>query len=237
MIKKYISVVIIFAFLILTFSSCISFKRDIRLNKDGSGSESMKITFHKAFYEIMSSMTSFMDDSRREGYLDSLFNNDLILNETKSKFDSLSGINLTGYFSEKNPDSSNSFTIKYDFDSVYKIGSSSFSALKSGSEELPAAKVFFDNSDKSNIIFRYEYSNDMKGFSDSGKADSLSEQMLRNMADMFEGGMLELTVTFPYEIISSNSDSSSGNTLYWKNSIKESMLNKKMILEAVMKEN
>lgn len=221
----------------LIFSSCISFKREIVLNKDGSGKEKMTITFDKLFYEMISSMTSFMDPSRKEGFLDSLYNDEIFMSETRAKYDSIPGIKLIDFLTIKNPDSSNSFTIDYEFDSVYKIGSSSLTSVKAQQEEMSDATVLFDKSDNKNIIFRFNYQNKMYDSTMQNQSDTVSDQLLQGMADMFEGGKIEVTVDFPYEVISSNSDSSAGNRLFWNSSLKETILNKEFLMEAVMKEN
>lgn len=224
---------------IFTFSSCISFKRDIVLNKDGSGTEHLVITFQKLFYDMISSMTAFMEPSRQEGYLDSLYSDDIFMKENLDKYDSVPGFKLLEYSSSTNPDSSKSFTFKYEFDSVYKIGKS-VSAIKAQDSKLPDATITFDNSDKENVIFRFDYSN--KFYTDTNEAvtdasaDSLTAEMVKGMAEMFEGGIIEITIEFPYDIISTNADSSSGRKLYWNSSMKNLIMNEELLLEAVMKE-
>lgn len=223
----------------LTFSSCISFKRDIVLNKDGSGTEHLVITFEKLFYEMISSMTAFMDPSRKEGFLDSLYNDEIFMKENLDKYDSIPGFKLLEFSSVTNQDSSKSFTFKYEFDSVYKIGKS-ISAVKAQDNKLPDASISFDKSDLGNIKFRFEYINklyqDTNVMDTNETTDSLTAEMMKGMAEMFEGGKMEIAIEFPYDIVSSNADSTSGRKLFWNSSMKNLIMNEEILLEAVMKE-
>lgn len=237
--KNLYFIVPLIASLIFSFSSCISFKRDIVINKDGSGTEHLVITFEKLFYVMISSMTAFMDSSRQEGFLDSLYNDEIFMKENLDKYDSVPGFNLLEFSSVTNSDSSKSFTFKYEFDSVYKIGKS-VSAIKAQDSKLPDATIIFDNSDKENVIFRFDYSN--RFYQDTGavytdaSTDSLTAEMMKGMAEMFEGGSIEIAIEFPYNIVSSNADSTYGKKLFWNSSMKNLIMEEKLLLEAVMKE-
>lgn len=225
--SKFILSFVIFIFCTIVFSSCLSIDRNIKINKDGSGEESMKITFQKEFYEIMSSMTALMDSTRKQGYLDSLYNDDIFLSQTRQKYDSIPGINLISLTSEKGSDSSNSLIIRYNFDSVKKIGESLENVKKEGDNSI--SKAVWNNKDNK-IFFEYLYEQS------PGKniiSDS-SESEMESLSTLFDGGGYNITIDFPFNVISSNAVSVNGNTLTWKYSMPDIIKQGKLKLEAVL---
>ncbi|MCY7362210.1 MAG: hypothetical protein LH629_09125 [Ignavibacteria bacterium] len=237
----------ILIFCTVIFSSCLSIDRKIILNKDGSGNEIMKITFDKTFYQMMASMTSMMDSSRVQGYMDSLYSDQIFLNETKAKYDSAAGINLTDIYSEKNSDESNSFIVKYEFDSVQKINNSALSKFKENNNESSTEVTYTKDGDK--ILFGYlmsnssnnnqtenlQNSNDVANDSVSNQ-NEITDKLTKGMADMFKDDEVSIEIIFPYEVISSNATSTDGNKLIWKYSLSESISTGNIKLEAVMRD-
>ena len=59
--------------LAITFSSCLSLKREIKVSYDGSGTETMTIKFDKIFYDMMGSFSSLMDSAKAGDFMDSLY--------------------------------------------------------------------------------------------------------------------------------------------------------------------
>jgi len=217
----------------LIFSSCISINRNISVNKDGSGSEIMTIKFNKMFYEMMASMSSLMDSTRRQGYLDSLYSDKIFVDKTKEKYDSTQGIKLIDIYSFKDPDSSNSFVIKYEFDSLVKIGSS-LDNINSSGDTSDKTNVTY-NKEGNDILFNYIYEESMPQGAQTN--DSLTAEMRKGMSELFKGGNFTFEIQFPYEVISSNAKSSEGNKLMWDFSISDMMSTGKMKLEAILKDN
>lgn len=225
------SKILILLFLSFILNSCLSVNRNITVNKDGSGKETMKLTFSKEFYSIMGSMASIMDSTRSQNYLDSLYSDQIFINKTKEKSDSIPGIKLVDIYSEMNPDSSNSFIIKYDFDSINSIGSSLGNPDEN--EEDSKTTVTWDKSGNQ-ISFLYSY--EQTKSEEMPDNDSLAAQMKIGMAEMFKDGAVHFEIEFPYTVISSNATSSDGNKLIWDIPLSDVFLNGKMQLEAVMSE-
>lgn len=216
----------------LSLCSCLSINRNIKLNKDGSGREKIRITFLKEFYGMMSTMTSFMDSTRKQGYLDSLYSDEIFINKTRSDYDSSVGIKIINISSEKNPDSSNTFVIEYDFDSIKRI-SSSLSSLKDDNDNNETVVTWQKEGD--NVLFNYKYEEaSPEGLSAD---DTMTVQMKKGMSEMFGSGSMQFEIEFPYEVISSNAFSSERNILVWEFPMSEIFSTGKMNLEAVMKEN
>ncbi len=214
----------------VVFTSCLSVNRNIRINKDGSGEETMKVTFQKQFYDIMSSMTSLMDSTRRQGYLDSLYSDELFMTQTKDKYDSIPGIKLIDLSTEKGLDSSTSIIVQYQFDSVLKIGQSMGSLKQESSNSITNVNW---SKDGDKILFKYLYEESPE----SGMGDSSSADMKNGIAKMFGGGEFNITIDFPYDVISSNATYANGNILHWKYTMPELVTQGNMKLEAVLKGN
>ena len=214
----------------IVLCSCLSINRNIKLNKDGSGSEVLSILFDKQFYQAMSSMASFMDSTRRQGFLDSLYSDEFFVNKSKEGYDSIHGVKLIDIYSEKGPDSSNIFVIKYEFDSVKKIGS----ALDQMNSDYDSSKTTVSmTNQESDVVFNYTYTQPNTEVLSAN--DSLSEQMKKGMAEIFGGDYINFEIEFPYPVISSNATSGDGNKLRWDYTISDIILNREMKLEAVMK--
>lgn len=216
-----------------SLSSCIGVDRQIKLNKDGSGEETMKITFMKEFYGLMSTMSSMMDSARQVSFLDSLYNDQIFIDKTKSSYDSIPGVKIIDIFAGKNADSSSSFVIKYTFDNLDVLGSSLQKTLedeKDKNEEMPTEVFMKPEGD--NMVFSYVYANTDD---ESAEVDSSEIAMKNSMIKMFENGFINFEIEFPYEVISSNATSANGNILKWDYPMTEIFMDSKLNLEAVMK--
>lgn len=233
--KKIKATFIISTILLLcvTYSSCISIDRKIKLNKDGSGEEIMKISFMKEFYTMMSSMASVMDSARQKEFLDSLYSDEIFMDKTKSGYDSIPGLHIEDIYSQRNPDSSNSFVIKYSFDSISRIGSSIDKTFDENSKKKNSALVTF-NKEGDEIVFNYLY--EQPSGEDIAESDSLMDEMKLGMAKMFGNGYINIEIEFPYEIISSNATSAENRTLTWNYPISDVFMNSRIKLFATMKQ-
>jgi hypothetical protein len=215
----------------LSLYSCLSIDRNIKLNKDGSGSETIRITFLKEFYGMMSSMTALMDSARRQGYKDSLYSDEIFINKTRSRYDSIPGVKIINISSERNSDSSNSFVIQYDFDSIKRIGSS-FNELNDGNGMQETDVMWLNGGDS--ILFKYNYEQPVP--EEIAAEDSVTEQMKEEMSQLFGNGTVHFEIEFPYEVVSSNSTSAEGNKLIWDFPVTDIIMTGKMDIEAVMRE-
>lgn len=219
--------------LAITFSSCLSIKREIKVSYDGSGTETMTIKFDKIFYDMMGSFSSLMDSAKAGDFMDSLYKDEDFISKTRAKYDSMPGVKLLELYSHKNEDLSNSFIIKYEFDSLIKINSAVLNRFETPGNDDAETEINFDNKD-GKVFFSYIYKNP-KSDSAGVNGDSLSSAMSESITDLFKEGEVLFEIEFPYEIISSNATMTEGKKLIWKYSLAESMSKDKMILEAEMK--
>ncbi|MDZ4712775.1 MAG: hypothetical protein SGI89_10675 [bacterium] len=229
--KTSVSLALLVIFCSFTFCSCLSIDRNIKLNKDGSGEETMSITFQKTFYSMMSSMSGMMDSTRKQGFLDSLYSDQIFLSQTKDKYDSISGIKLIDIYTNKGMDSSNSIVVKYQFDSVAKIAES-LNTLKDEDKSGSDTYVTWKNEDGKMF---FNYFSEQSSPSGVDMNDSISQQMKTSMAYLFQGGSVNTVIEFPFDVISSNATSSAGNILTWSYPMTDIIMDGKMNLETVMK--
>ncbi len=226
--------VIILLLLCASLNSCLSIDRKIKLNKDGSGEETMTISFMKEFYSMMSSMASIMDSARKEAFLDSLYSDDIFMNKTRSSYDSIPGIRISDIYSKRNPDSSNSFVIKYSFDSISSLGTSLDKAIKEDNDSKISPATVTLKREGDELVFLYLYEQPVSD--EMPENDSLAQQMKSGMSEMFGSGFINFEIEFPYDVVSSNSTSADQRTLKWNFPMPEVFLQSKMMLEARMKE-
>lgn len=231
--NKNLLLLIIFSGTML-FSSCLSVNRNISLNKDGSGTETMTIKFGKVFYDMMASMSSLMDSASARNLIDSLYNDEEFINNTREKYSSVPGVKLLEIYSQKNEDLSNSFIIKYEFDSVQKISSSELSKFNSPEDNSSSAEVVYEK-DGGKISFSYIYSGKPSEISQTPQ-DSLSDQIGMQVKDIFKDAEVTFEIQFPCEVIFSNADKSDGNKLTWNYSLSDAMSSGTMKLEAIMQD-
>lgn len=231
--NKNLLLLIIFSGTML-FSSCLSVNRNISLNKDGSGTETMTIKFGKVFYDMMASMSSLMDSASARNLIDSLYNDEEFINNTREKYSSVPGVKLLEIYSQKNEDLSNSFIIKYEFDSVQKISSSELSKFNTPEDNSSSAEVVYEK-DGGKISFSYIYSGKPSEISQTPQ-DSLSDQIGMQVKDIFKDAEVTFEIQFPCEVIFSNADKSDGNKLTWNYSLSDAMSSGTMKLEAIMQD-
>jgi len=190
-------------------NSCIEFDRKIKINKDGSGSEQMRIDFGKDFFDLMISLRAIGDSTSLKSYTDSLYNDEYFIGDTKEKMKNVEGIHINKLYSETNPDSSKSMYIDYDFDNIQLISQTGYTQDENVKSKSKTITNWFEKGDK--IIFEMyiEPSTDTTNES----ADSSYKNL---MISFFESKELKYEIEFPYDIESTNAWSYSGRKATWK---------------------
>ncbi len=224
-------ILVLFCLFPLVVSSCISVERYVKLSSDGSGTEEIKMIFQKEFYSGVGSFAMMFDSTATEGDIrDSMYTATSELVSLKEQFQATEGITLIDAYSEIQPDSSNVINVKYSFDKVSRIGES-MNKVNQDFESTPSKVSLIEEGD--NLFFSYTYENAASGDSE----DSLSAQMLQGLAGMFNTGRFLFELETPFEVISSNATSQSGNKLVWDMSISSIMTENKVHMEAVFKKD
>lgn len=229
--QKQLIPIYLLILLTFVFSSCISVERTIKLNRDGSGEEVLKMIYQKEFYNMLGTFTMMFDSSGSQSNLmDSMYNATSELSKLRGSFESTEGLKLIESYSKIQPDSSNLVYVNYTFDSVYKIGES-MNKVSDDFEDQPA-KITYGSED-GNMVFRYLYESPDTGSDPS--ADSLKTQMMSGMASMFQNGKFRFELNSPYDVVSSNATFQDGRNLVWDLPLSEIITSNKLLIEAVLK--
>ncbi|HWQ81117.1 MAG TPA: hypothetical protein VN514_02510 [Ignavibacteria bacterium] len=214
------------AVLILQLTSCLEFERNIKINPDGSGSEKQRINIDRSFYDMMIMLVSSLDSGKTKGIRDSLYNHDDFVKKIRTDFENTPGVTLNNVEGVTNSDSSTSYFIDYNFNTIKMLGKMTSTNPEGLGEDASKTEVIWEDKGKE-IYFRIKYiPKDENGQNNTGK----------DMAYMFEGKKMKINIEFPYEIKSCNAADYSGNTGHWVIGMKElSEDSSLLMLEAVLK--
>ncbi|MBS1492009.1 MAG: hypothetical protein JST55_00780 [Bacteroidetes bacterium] len=194
--KKFYKQILILLPFVFLFSSCVDITRNIKLNKDGSGSETMNINISSQFFQMMKGLAALDTTKKIDVYQDST-----IISEIKKNFKGNDLIELKDLTSANTPDSGKNLKVDYDFKDIKAI------AVSMDDDEASKSKSSIYMKEQGDIIkFYYEMANQ-----DSENDNSMSELN----GQMFEGRQFILSIEFPYDVISSNATTQEGRKLTW----------------------
>ena len=228
-IKHLLSLLIILA-LTISLTSCLSFVRDIKIFKDGSGEETLTIEFGRDLMMMLVAFVGASDSTREKSYTDSLYNDELFIQDTKAKYEDIPGVTLININSKTNKDSSKTMTVTYLFDDVSIIGS----AVDVGND-LPKSKTEITYKDKEDkVYFKYVYE-PKKDEDTNDETDSTEADFKESMAEIFKDYAMEFNIEFEYDVISTNATYIDGRRLTWLYDMSEIyMMEEPLVLEAVL---
>lgn len=227
--KKF-AITTILVFLSINLTSCIDITRNIKVNKDGSGSENLTLGFDKTFFDIMVSFATMGDSMNATAIRDSLYDDEDFIVGIKEKLVGVPGIELNDIYSTTNADSSKTIYASYNFDNVDKLGIS----ISDESNQVLSEKVsvqYIDQGDK--ILFTYTELEDPESMDSD---DTTYTALLDGIAELFSGKQGIYTFEFGYDLISSNATTTNGRKLTWIIPLDEKMRSReKLHLEAVLR--
>lgn len=210
-----------FLLLLLTslFFSCIDIKREIKLNKDGSGTDRTSLTIYPYSIIPKDSLTSNTDTSNAyQQSLKKFFDDTTYLQAAREKIMEINekypieviSINETG-----RTDTSKTIEMYYKFKDVSVLNASSFTSEifeKYANDTTGTNKVqFITNPDNYEFIFRA--GKDLSYAEESKDTSLLFVKLL--LDKIFSKGRFILTVETESYIIYSNADEWKGKTAYW----------------------
>ncbi|MCE1164307.1 MAG: hypothetical protein LWX07_02770 [Bacteroidetes bacterium] len=200
---KYFSMLFVSAVLLLQFSSCLEIERNIKINADGSGTESQRINIDRTFYDMMIMLVSSLDTSKGMNIRDSLYNHEDFLKKIRSDFENTQDSKLMRLDGITNSDSSTSYFIEYSFNRIEALGKMTNTNPDGLGGESRADIKWEDRGSEINFSLKYKPQDD--GDNSSGK----------EMGYMFEGKQMRVNIEFPYDIISTNASNHSGRNAKW----------------------
>ncbi|MFA7362020.1 MAG: hypothetical protein WC139_13390 [Candidatus Kapaibacterium sp.] len=214
----------------LMLSSCLNIDRKIKINADGSGTESQTFNIDRTFYDLIYTMVQALDSTRAISVKDSLYNHDEMLKPIRTNLSSKEGIELISLTGLTNEDSSATYKFEYNFDNVAKIGYATNISAKdvSAEKENKSEIVWNDNGNTVNFSLLYK--------PDPGD-DINQEENTKAFSFLFANKNVNFEIEFPYEIESSNAINVTGNKGVWTFPVSELMLDKtkKLYIEAVLR--
>jgi hypothetical protein len=220
---------VLIAVSLFTLSSCIDIDRKIKINADGSGSETQTFNIDRTFYDLIFSMVSSMDSTKSKSIKDSLYNHEDMLEKIRENLSKQEGIEITELTGTTNADSSTTYMFNYKFNSIEKIGyATNISPKELAGEEKNKSEVKWkDNGDKINFSLLYKPNNEN---------ENSNEDNNKAFAFLFANKNIKFEIEFPYNIETSNGLSFNGKTGSWSFPLAELMKNKeqKIYLEAVL---
>ena len=229
--RKLISVlpIALITMFLLTLSSCVDIDRKIKINADGSGSETQTFNIDRTFYDLIFSMVSSMDSVKSMSIKDSLYNHEDMLGKIRENLSKQEGMEITELTGTTNADSSTTYKFNYKFNSIDKIGYATNISPKelSGEEKNKSEVKWKDNGDKINFSLLYK---------PNTENDNSNEDNNKAFAFLFANKNIKFEIEFPYNIETSNGLSFNGKTGSWSFPLVELMKNKdqKIYLEAVL---
>ena len=226
---KKLAIIAILLFLSLNLTSCINITRNIKVNKDGSGSENMMLEFDKTFFDIMVSFATMGDSINANAIRDSLYDDEDFISGIKEKLVGIPGLTLENIYSVTNADSSKTIFASYTFDNVDKLGIS----ISDDSDQLLSEKIEVKYTDRGNdVLFTYTELEDPEN---TNGEDSTYTAIIDGIAELFKGKQAVYSFEFDYDVVTSNATTQDGRKLTWIVPLDEKMRNReKLHLEAVL---
>lgn len=228
---KLIFSILILLSLTISLTSCLSFKRDIKIYKDGSGEETLTIEFSRDFMMMLVALVSAADSTKEKNYTDSLYNDELFIQDTKTKYENMPGVTLIDITSKTNEDSSKTMMVNYLFDDVSILGSSA--DIQNGKFQKSETEITYEDMGDE-IYFKYVYEPKKDEGTDE-ETDSTEVDFKESMTDIFKDNTMEFTIEFEYDVISTNATTVDGRKLTWLYDLSEIyMMEEPLVLEAVL---
>jgi hypothetical protein len=173
--------------------------RNIVINKNGTGSESISINISRQFYAMMQGLADLDTTKKKNVYED-----DEMIADIQEDFKNSKVVQDMTVSSVLNPDSSKSLTINYKFSQLSAIAST-FDDKESGTSDN--SDIYLKEQDGI-MKFHYELTDNPVKQSDDTTNSAFTKKM-------FEGRTFTMSIEFPYDVITSNANTQDGRKLTW----------------------
>jgi hypothetical protein len=218
---------ILIVFSLITLSSCVDIDRKIKINADGSGTETQNFSIDKTFYDLIYTMVNSLDSTKAKGIKDSLYNHEDMLSKIRENLSKQDGVELINLSGTTNADSSSTYNFTYNFNTIEKLGYATNISPKelSGEEQNKSVVIWKDDGNKVNFSLLYKPNTDN---------DNSNAENNKAFAYLFANKDIKFEIEFPYDIETCNAKSFSGKTGNWVFPLVDLMKDKdsKLYLEA-----
>ena len=193
--------------LALTVSGCFDVQRDIKMYPNGGGIEELRVTLDKDFFDTFQTYASSDQTGRAKGELDTLKDNILFYNELMADLQKTPGTSIQDLIIT-DKDGGKEIYIKYTFDDPQALMNIVKEGLFRYTNQINVIweTVKFLQDDNS-LKFKYFIRKASRSFD-----DELAQSMFSGLISQ---KTLKVNFEFPFEVISTNAQSQSGNLLSW----------------------
>jgi len=203
----FLSILILFIFSFVS-SGCFDVKREIKMYPNGSGIEDMYVTMDADFFSKMETLAQIDKRGRWKKKLDSLKDNNLMINGITADVQRTSGTSIKILTVTDNPDGSKLLHLQYFFDEPNVLTRIVKELTFSFSNQLPVqfctVKFMYD---ESNLTFKHTTRKAERYIDD--------EQLNGVFSTDYLNKKITYSIEFPFEVKESNASAQSGNTLTW----------------------
>ncbi|KXK42207.1 MAG: hypothetical protein UZ05_CHB002003032, partial [Chlorobi bacterium OLB5] len=215
---------------ILFFSSgCFDVKREIQMNPDGSGYESIYVTLDKDFFERMGTLASSDASGKWKKRADSLNDDSKIENRIKMDMQRVGGTSLKDVKITAKEDGTKEIFMKYYFEDPSVLLKVIKECTFSWSNQLPVQfstlKFQYDEAD---LFFKHTTRKAERSFDD--------ELMHSVFSPLYSSKKVTYTIDFPFDVKESNASSSAGRTLTWEMNFETIMFNQQTDTATLVKD-
>lgn len=216
--------------LILLFSSgCFDVKREIQMNPDGSGYESIFVTLDKDFFDRMSILASSDASGKWKKRADSLNDDSKIENRIKMDMQRVGGTSLKDVKISTKEDGTKEIFMMYHFEEPSVLLKVIKECTFSWSNQLPVQfstlKFQYDDAD---LFFKHITRKAERSFDD--------ELMHSVFSPVYSSKKVTYTIDFPFDVKESNAMSSAGRTLTWEMNFETIMFNQQIDTASLVKD-
>lgn len=206
--NKIIKFAVLFS-IALTFTSCINVKRDIKFYPNGSGTETVIISFDKSFFDTFETYASLDNSGNAHALLKIISDNTLWQNTILTDLQKTSGTSVKELSVVQLENGGKEIIITYTFDEptaiIRSVKEVTF-PFTNKTNVIWATLKFLDDKDK--LKFKYVLRKAERSFSDSIGLSVFSE--------LINTGTVSYNIDMAFQVLSTNSQSQSGNLLSWE---------------------
>ncbi len=197
--KKIYKFIFVLLPLSILFSSCLDISRNIKLNKDGSGTEVMTIDLAHSFFQTINDLAALDTIKKKPNFDDNELTSKIKENLEENKI-----IKVNDVATKWNQDSSKTFIIDFSFKDISAVALAFDNGEISHTEKQSVTTM---KEQDGKILFNYTL------FSEVNNQDSSSAKLSEVI---FGNKKYIMTIEFPYDVLSSNAKTTDGRKLTWE---------------------
>lgn len=215
----------LFLFFLLASQGCFDIRREIKIYPNGSGEEKIYVTISKGTIDMLSNYNGSNMAIKKQIVL---LTGDVMQSEITANIQHAPGISLKDVQLTTSPDGSKEIFIHYTFDEptalVRTIKEMTYNLSNLQNVNFTLLK-FTDEGEE--VKFKYLLRNASRGF---------DEELLNVFSAPIQSSRVAYTIELPFEVLSTNSTSQSGNSLSWNFALSDVLFQEAEMTAAMKRE-